>query len=180
MKQIKQKIFPITKQILMAIANHVSDTIQNSAEFAPHHGFNRFIFGDTISFKDKEKFQERQKIKRALYKLKKQKSLETKKVGDKILYKLTTKGLHQVLLSKIKMQTKTLSNNQYCLICFDIPESARYLRRALRRILKNMQFKQLQKSVWYTNKDIFDLLTLYIQNLQASDWIKVVLASKIE
>lgn len=179
MKYLKQKLLPLTKKILVAIINNASDALLSGSEIMPRYGINKLIFGNTISFTEEKQFQQRQQLKRAIYKLKKQKYLEIKKVGDRVLYKLTTNGLHQALLARIKIQTKILPNNQYCLICFDIPESVRHLRRALRRILKNMQFKQLQKSIWYTDKDIFDQLTSCIKNLQASDWIKVALVSKI-
>jgi DNA-binding transcriptional regulator PaaX len=178
-KQIRQNVLPVTKQILTILSDVAFYAIDNILELYPSR-INQHIYGNYDSLKLSEKFYQEQRIKRALRKLKKQKYLETKRVGNRILYKLTTKGLHQALLARIKTQTKILPDNQFCLACFDIPESARHLRRALRRIFKNMQLKQLQKSVWYTNKDIFDLLTLYIENLEASDWVKVVLASKIK
>ena len=180
MKSIKSKILPLSKRILIAIANHVADSLRNGAEFAPHHGVNRFIFGDTISFKDEERFREQQQVKRAIYELRKRKFITAKRQGEKLMYTLTAKGSNELFLAKIQSRIKNKNNQKFCVISYDIPVAANDVRWALKRFLRLAGFEKLQRSVWYTDQDIFDDTQMYIKNLKAENWIRVIKASDIK
>lgn len=177
---MKSKILPITKQILIAIANHASDALQNAAEFAPHHGFNKFIFGDAISYKTEEKFQERQQIKRAIRDLKKRKFITARRQGEKLIFALTAKGTNELFLAKIKSRVKNKNNQKFCVVSYDIPVAVNEVRWVLKRFLRIAGFQKLQRSVWYTDQDIFDDTQMYIKNLKAENWIRVIKALDIK
>ena len=180
MKSIKSKILPLSKQILIAIANHVSDSIQNGAEMMPRHGINRLIFGDTTSFKEEKRFRERQQVKRAVYELQKRKFITAKRQGEQLIYALTAKGTNELFLAKIRSRTKDKNYKKFCVISFDIPVAANDVRWALKRFLQSVGFQKLQQSVWYTDQDIFDDARMYIKNLKAENWIRVIKASDIK
>ena len=180
MKSIKSKILPLSKQILIAIADHISDSLQNGSEMMPRYGINRLIFGDTSSFKEEEKFRERQRVKRAIHELRKRKFITARKQGEKLIYALTTKGTNELFLAKIQSRTKNKNNQKFCVISFDIPIAANDVRWTLDRFLKLANFKKLQQSVWYTDQDIFDETQMYIKKLKAENWIRVIKASEIK
>ncbi len=177
---MKSKILPLSKQILIAIASAMSDAIRNGSEMAPHYGFNRLIFDDTISFKDEKRFQERQQIKRAIYELKKRKFITARQQGKKLIYALTTKGTNELFLAKIKSRIKNKNTKKFCVVSFDIPVAANDVRWALKRFLHLADFQKLQQSVWYTDQDIFDDIQMYIRSLKAENWIRVIKASEIK
>lgn len=177
---MKSNILPLTKKILMAIANHTSEAWRNAADFAPHWGFNRLIFPDTASFKAEERFRQRQQIKRAIYDLKRRKYITAKRQGEQLMYALTDKGTNELFLAKIQSRVKNKNRKQFCVITFDIPVAANKMRWALKRFLKLAGFQKLQQSVWYTDQDIFDDTRMYIKNLKAENWIRVIRASEIK
>ena len=59
---------------------------------------------------------------------------------------------------------KHLKNSQLMVI-FDIPEVDKYKRQQLRILLKQLEFKQVQKSVWVSQKDSREYLNAEIKRL---------------
>src|SRR3989344_7537552 len=116
MKKKKYKSLPLTKQILAVAGNAILGTVNVFIELSPSR-INRHIFGSKTSLTRPEPIQD-WKIKRAIYELKKRHYIETKKYGNKIMCRLTKRGLTESVLSKIKTQTKLLSGGQMCIICF--------------------------------------------------------------
>lgn len=96
--------------------------------------------------KKEELKKEKAKFSNLIYKLKKDGLVE---VGQNKFF-LTKKG--GVYLKNEKNKPKTgysvISGKTTNLIVFDIPEEKRKRRQWLREVLKNLEYKQLQKSVW--------------------------------
>lgn len=65
------------------------------------------------------------------------------------------------------------------MVVFDIPESERRTRNFFRRFLKEAEFKQLQKSVWITRKDVFCELEDLIKSFGNKKWVYLIKASYI-
>lgn len=68
--------------------------------------------------------------------------------------------------------SKTLPSSMLMII-FDIPEVDRYKRTQLRVLLKQLEFKQIQKSVWASNKDSREYLKAEIKRLELQYSVKV-------
>jgi DNA-binding PadR family transcriptional regulator len=87
--------------------------------------------------------------------------IEKKVVEDQIFYSLTAKGRVKQLVFKLRIARKQRGEQSTFLI-FDIPEEKRTYRTFLRRLLKQMKFTAIQKSVLVTPfilpQEFYDLL----------------------
>jgi hypothetical protein len=79
--------------------------------------------------------------------------------------RLTTKG--NARLSPFV--ARRLGGHAKLMIIFDIPESTLGRRNQLRRLLRNLSFEQIQKSVWVTTYDHREILVQAISELELSD-----------
>ena len=176
--KINHKKISISKQVLYCLSEILGRGVKSYWELMPSK-INRKLWGSPESYSIEERFQHERQIKRALYEMKKRKLLEIKSVGEKIFCGLTDKGGQEAVLVKTKFK-KINSKGEYCLVCFDIPEAVHYVRWALRRFLKTADFELLQKSVWFTNKDVFDEIQEYIKSLKVGKWVTVIRAKFID
>ncbi len=67
---------------------------------------------------------------------------------------------------------ENLQNSQLMVI-FDIPEDQSLKRQKFRHILKTWRFRQVQKSVWATNKDYREELLDLIKELDLGDYVEL-------
>lgn len=82
---------------------------------------------------------------------------------------------------KIKPYRPTkLGKDAYLLVTFDIPEKQRFLRDHFRRLLKEMEFKQIQKSVWKSEYDFREVLENEIKLHSMGEKVNVYEATKIK
>ena len=105
--------------------------------------------------------------------LRKQRIMDSRCVGERLEVKLTNKGSCYLLKALIK-QAPELASGLICIIVFDIPESERAMRLMFRRYLKCCGFKQMQKSVWFTNRAAGDLLRALVKQQKLEAWIQVI------
>ncbi len=123
------------------------------------------------------------KLSKSLYELKRRnyiKGIKTKK-GKGI--KLTPKGKMEILRYKIKIKTeKPKWDKKWHAISWDVPEISRNDRDYLRRMLRWLGFKELQKSLWVfpfdVKGEIKELIKFYKENL-AGD-VRFLTIEKIE
>ncbi|MDP3015235.1 MAG: hypothetical protein Q8N28_02375 [bacterium] len=105
------------------------------------------------------------KISQTIYYLKKQKIISFAEENGKIALTLTEKGKRRKLeydLNNIVIPKPNVWDRRWRLLMFDIPESYKFARNALRWKLKNLGFIQFQKSVWiypYHCENEIDFLT---------------------
>ncbi|OGY61043.1 MAG: hypothetical protein A3I33_01330 [Candidatus Colwellbacteria bacterium RIFCSPLOWO2_02_FULL_45_11] len=100
---------------------------------------------------DKNIKYESVQLSRALYGLKKRRMIKIRKIGDKTIIELTEKGKRRKLkydVEHIKIPKQDKWDGKWRMIMFDIPESEKFAREALREKLKNLGFAQFQKSIW--------------------------------
>lgn len=127
---------------------------------------NQFI-GSGISSKQ---------ISRVVYDLKRQKYVEFDE-GDSVRF--TNKA-------KIKLIDKFVSLNQpdrkRRLVSFDIPETRRKQRDAFRRSIKQMGFRQIQKSLWVCDRNIGDMVEVTSREFGVEEYVAyfVVESSNID
>lgn len=111
-------------------------------------------------------------ISQMLYDLKKRKYIE---IGEGDSVKLTDKAKIKI----IDRIGKTLEiDGKYRLISFDIPESKRANRDAFRRAIKKLGFKQVQKSLWVTNRNVGEYVDIAAKEYKVSDYIAYFVVDK--
>lgn len=103
-----------------------------------------------------EKIEERQRISKLLYKLKKEGLIKRKNVSKNNPWHITGRGnsyVKNIFLRNVspKLTYDSKPSQELKIITFDIPESERGKRAWLRAALKNLKFAMLQQSVWIGN-----------------------------
>lgn len=102
-----------------------------------------------------------------------------------IKYKKTDKGYSVCLTNKGKI--KLLENNnhkkydgKWRILSFDIPEKLCNKRNALRRIIKKIGFKQVQKSLWICPFNKADQIDLVIREMELTPYVAYFIAEKTD
>lgn len=68
----------------------------------------------------------------------------------------------------------------HVMVVFDVPETESYKRRWLRLLLRELKFVQVQKSVWMSAYDCFELLSAGILEYRLENYVRVFEAREIE
>lgn len=113
-----------------------------------------------------------------LRQLKRRKFIETKRIGEKLMVRLTAKGWQRVLRDRI-CTTKKKCRDGICFVIFDVPESERRARDTLREVLSDLGFEMIQRSVWATEKDILKELCALLQGAGLHYWVRIVVGKQI-
>ena len=111
---------------------------------------NKYIF-DRDEWDKKNKSFKTTHLSQALYLLKKRKIINVRKSGGKTIVELTEKGKKKKLqydLDNLIIPKREKWDERWRFLMFDIPESKKSAREALREKLKELGFFQFQKSVW--------------------------------
>lgn len=110
-------------------------------------GINKMIYR-----KKKDKYERYREIWRTFNKLKKKGNLEfVKEESGYLIYRPSNKGKEKIkkfAFDELLIIEPKEWDKKWRLVIFDIPESRRKERVALRNKLKDMEFYQCQKSVW--------------------------------
>ncbi len=113
------------------------------------------VFGELTKYlyrKKKEKYQEYQAIWRNFNDLKQKGNLEfVKEEGNYLVYRFTEKGkekMRKFIFDELAIKTPKEWDKKWRLAIFDIPETKRNARTALRKKLEEIGFYQCQKSAW--------------------------------
>lgn len=127
----------------------------------------------------REKFKKERQIRRAVKQLQEMNYIKIDKNGKRVY--LIDKGALELLKFKIQ-EARPEWDKKWRVIIFDIPEEKRKERDFLRKRLKWLGFRELQKSVWAfpydIKKEIEDLLT--ICNFRTEGDIRALTVEKIE
>lgn len=110
--------------------------------------------------------------------LEERKWVERKKIGEKLIVRLTAKGWKQAMRDRIRC-TRVKCKSGVCLVVFDVPESERYVRDVLRDILQGCGFTMLQKSVWMTDKDVVEPLCALLQGVKLNRWVRIIVGNEL-
>lgn len=96
-----------------------------------------------------------------------------------LVIRLTDEGKSQALWVKLKFGEEEW-DGRWRLIIWDIPEKRRAARDLLRAKLKELGFKQWQKSVWATKKNCTKILRDFIKQIGIKDWVMVIESDNID
>lgn len=91
------------------------------------------------------------------------------------LINLTAKGRLKVA----PFMAEKLSAGSQLMVVFDVPEDQSSKRQKLRQVLKEWKFKQIQKSVWSTNKDYRNELVELIRQLNLIGYVELYESSRL-
>lgn len=89
---------------------------------------------------------------------------------------LTPKGLAYALVLCLERRYRLLPKKQVCLVVFDIPERHRQHRSMLRRLMKELKFTALQRSVFVSRQDAAEHLQYYLKLTGLARWVRVYTA----
>ena len=110
--------------------------------------------------------------RRLLAALERQQWIVMHRAANRITIALTTKG--KAIFQKEKIRTAHhCPLGQGILVTFDIPERTRKTRDQFRFFLKECNFQQVQRSVWFTPCDVYDEIRNFIQQTKSEKWIHV-------
>jgi phenylacetic acid degradation operon negative regulatory protein len=134
----------------------------------------KLAFKPNLFFSDLEKLDKikKEKLRSAYYRAIKQGLLE---LDDQAIPRLTHKGRKKLR----PFRPKKLKDAQL-MVVFDIPEAERWKRYRLRLLLRELSFKQVQKSVWVSDKDCKDYLEAEINEYQLKDCVELFEAKQIK
>lgn len=135
--------------------------------FSPKNYLNYGLYED---IKRRQRLKEEREYLRYLQR---RKLIETKKIGQRLMVRLTDRGWTAALRDKVKC-TQACRKSGFCFVTFDIPEKERLVREELRYFLKECGFQRLQDSVWMTNRDVIEPLKELLQRRKLEKWIRII------
>ncbi len=130
-------------------------------------------------YEDRKARQREYEEREWLRDLKRRKLIETKRMGEKLMVRLTARGWQQALRDRIKC-TRKKCNAGVCFVIFDVPESERRVRDTLRAVLSDCGFTMVQKSVWMTRKDVLEPLCALLQGANLQQWVRIMVGSEVK
>ncbi|MBU1180211.1 hypothetical protein KJ885_04670 [Patescibacteria group bacterium] len=104
------------------------------------------------------------------------------KVKDKDgrhFWKLTTKGMSIADLIAFGLGKKSKWDKRWRILIFDVEEDRKKYRDFLRRKLKELNFYQLQKSVWITPHPIPEAFAWFLNNYKLADSVHFIVAEEV-
>lgn len=123
-------------------------------------------------------WKERRNAAQTLWRLKRAKYVQDKKVGKKLYISLTEKGAAYAVLRCMSTNTGTLPKGRFCIVSFDIPETQRRIRVALRSVLRQLKFRRVHHSLWISNLNYAQHLKYFIHLNGADRWISIFVGEK--
>lgn len=154
-ERITKKYKNSTQYVLSALVPYTESNLK--LVFTP----KRFFSDLNILDKNKEKT-----LKNAYYNcIKRGYVLLDELTGQPVI---TNKGL-----SKLKPYESRRLKGSNIMVIFDILETHRHKRRQLRTLLRQLEFEQIQKSVWSTDLDSREYLKAEIKRLNLEKEVKI-------
>jgi len=150
MKNNHNNLTPREILLYLLVFGGITFGLSNPALLTPAIFISHYLGKEKISRRDKAR------VKSSVYYLSSKKYISVTKKKDKIIMSLTNKGregasMYQIqsqLNVKNKRMSKKTWKGYWYLVMFDIKDTNKIKRDALRRVLQRSGFKQFQKSIW--------------------------------
>lgn len=127
--------------------------------------------------RDEIKYTKKQ-INSAISSLKKRKFIKIiKEKNGRVKITLTNKGRKRILemsLDFVKIKKPRKWDGKWRIVIFDVPVKQNAAREALRNKMKNLGFKQLQKSVWIVPWECEDEILFVAEVFKAERYIEII------
>lgn len=126
---------------------------------------------------------DKKKIHGALGNLKRQKLVEVLKYdGDRVSIRLTNKGkrrIREYSIDTLEIKNSEKWDKKWRIVIFDIPNKYKQAREALREKIKQLGFKQLQKSVWIYPYECEDEVLFIAEIFEVERYVEIITAEKL-
>lgn len=126
---------------------------------------------------------DRHELYRSVHEFKKARVVDYKEKSDgSVEIILTEKGRRKALrykLDEIKIEKPSRWDKKWRIIIFDIPEKKKRAREALRFKLRELGFKELQKSVFVFPYECKDEINFVIEVFELRPYVKLIRADSI-
>lgn len=144
------------------------------------------VFGELTRMayrKKKEKYEQYREIWQRFHSLKQKGNLEfVKEENGYAVYKLSKKGRERIkkfIFDELFIKKPGKWDGEWRLVIFDIPESQKKARWALRRKLKDLGFYQCQKSVWIHPFPCLEEIEFLKEILNIKPFVKLFLVDEM-
>lgn len=168
------KVLATTRKILLFLAEEAKESLyySDSNPWLPDP------FRRPPPTREDRAWVEYARQKRALADLRRKKFIETRKIGDKIMFRLTEKGAAAAVKDMVRISGKR-DGGGLVLVSFDIPKQENAVRVRLRYALKDLGFKLVQQSLWASGKDVGRIMKRLISDIGAKKWVRVFEAKEV-
>ncbi len=165
---------PLSKVLLAIITNLGESTVElGHLTAALHQGYgSAWLRGGQSYVAELKQLQSQQTLQRTLWQLRRAKYLTARRIGQRLLISLTTKGTATTLAHRLR-QAKPNTAGFSTVVIFDIPESQSWARKQFRLLLKQGGFTKLQQSVWVSRSDTYDTVVAFIKQVKLREWVNV-------
>ncbi|MFH1111980.1 MAG: CRISPR-associated endonuclease Cas2 [Patescibacteria group bacterium] len=178
MSKANIKTQPLTKTLLYLLfqaGKTVIDAATIAQDISRWH--TAYLQGGLSYVRLRKQLAQQHLVRAALYNLKYKRYLTAHKIGKRLIVSLTYKGQRALIKERLR-QAPTHSRGFYTVVIFDIPETEATTRRQFRWLLRESGFTKLQQSVWVSNRDIWEPLTQFIQQVNIEQWVNVLRVDK--
>lgn len=142
------------------------------------------VFTHMASRQRKEKYEQYKKIWRSFHNLKKQRALEFVEEKDGYLvYKPTKHGkekIKKLILNEMILEKPKKWDKKWRLVIFDIPETKKGARNALRLKLQELDFYQCQKSAWIYPFPCMEEIEFLKAQLNLAPFVKLFIVEEMD
>jgi FPC/CPF motif-containing protein YcgG len=134
----------------------------------------KLTFRPYLFFRDLDKiaYAKKRSLQNAYYKALRDGLIE---MDDENVPRLTKKGWRKVR----PYSPKELGKNARLMVIFDIPEQEAWKRKHLWRLLRELKFQQIQKSVWASPYDHRELLAAEVKQYGLEEYVQVYEALRV-
>lgn len=157
---IKSKDNTIIRTLLLALIPYTKQNIYLT--FKPNLFFNELEKTSGIS---------KTKLQKSYYRARNENIIDFSNNQPK----LTLKG--QMIIQPFIAQK--IQNDAQLMVIFDIPENLAGRRQRLRNLLKQLDFKQIQLSVWVSDKEHRKIVFDFINEIELQQFVQIYEAAKI-
>ena len=143
--------------------------------------FTRYLV-ELFMKKRPEYTKDKASVEKAVNKILKDRLVKLVKKGGKQMIEITNNGRRQLVeynIDTIKI-IKQKWDGKWRIVMFDIPERIRLVRDVLRDKLKDLGFKQVQKSVWVSPYECQDEVSFIASVYEVEKYINYVVAEKAD
>ena len=170
---------PITDKFLWDIYN-LLEKAGNAVDFILNPHAIKFMPGIKNPIFDKYKKEKGSKeFSKFIYYLKINNYIKIKNLEGKKTIILTKKGISKAFKASFKIEKRIKrKDGKWIMIIFDIPQKHRKSRILLKSILKNLDYKMFQQSVWITPYDVSSKTEQLLQMYSLDEYVKIFLVEE--
>lgn len=112
-------------------------------------------------------------LSKTFYELKRHKYIEIEEADSNHAVRLTNKAKIKIIE---KIAKKSSADKKYRYVSFDIPERLHDKRDLFRNVIKRMGFRQIQQSLWVTDKNIGGMVEIVAEEYDVSDYVAYIIS----